>query len=108
MPGYAKDLIREVHGYKDIDCNCETLFKQYWSKKNNNSARASRVLVHFFAVHVVKLHNVTFCGRSGTHVDGVNFLFRFITWMQALPIQLHENSPTLNKMSEVKLKRDKR
>ena len=43
-----------------------------------------------------------------THVDGANFLFRFITWMQALPIQLHENSPTLNKMSEVKLKRDKR
>lgn len=24
-----KDLIREVHGYKDIDCNWETLLKQY-------------------------------------------------------------------------------
>ena len=28
--------------------------------------------------------------------------------MQALTIQLQESSPTLNKMSEVKLKRDKR
>ena len=36
------------------------------------------------------------------------FLFRFIAWMQALTIQLQESSPTLNKMSEVKLKRDKR
>ena len=43
-----------------------------------------------------------------TYVDWANFLFRFITWMKALTIQLHENSPTLNKMREVKLKRDKR
>lgn len=71
-------LIREVHEYK-ID----------WKRQNNNSVRASRVLVHFFAVHIVKLHN--FMGEA-EHTK-TNFLVRFVTWIQALtiPFVLFEN-----------------
>ena len=63
----------------------------WFYEQNSCSARASRLLVHFFDVHCTtttwKPPNATFCGGRG-HTT-TNFPFSIWTWTKPLRTQLH-------------------
>ena len=66
--------------------------------QDNNSARASRFFVHFFAV----TETSTF-PRFMEDVNTKKTIFFFFSWtrMRSLRIQLYENSPAFDKLNEV-------
>ena len=68
----------------------------------NNSARASRIFVHFLqSLHDydVKMYNFKFCGELKHKTT--TLLFFSLTLLQSFRIQLQKNLPTFDELNEM-------